>query len=248
MLELRPILSALARNKTAAVLVVLQIAITLAVVANAAYIIQQRIEKIARPTGIDSANVFFVQTYGFAPGYRQVETLRTDLDALRALPGVAAATPINQIPLSGGGSSSSYQIRPGDGEPQIVGNFFEVDEHGVEALGVRLLEGRNFRADEVTYQERLTSRFVPAVIVTRDFAREAFGETSAVGQTIYDGLGQSATVVGVIDNMQGSWVNSDRLTSVVLHPRTPAPPLIRYAVRTEPGASDAVMAEVERLL
>ena len=43
-MELRPILSAMLRNKTGAVLVGLQIALTLAVVANAVFIIMQRVE------------------------------------------------------------------------------------------------------------------------------------------------------------------------------------------------------------
>ena len=47
-LDLRPTLSALLRNRTGAVLVAAQVAIALAVLANAAYIVVQRIEKINR--------------------------------------------------------------------------------------------------------------------------------------------------------------------------------------------------------
>ena len=50
-MEFRPILSAMLRNKTGAILVGLQIALTLAVVANAVFIIMQRVEKIGRPPG-----------------------------------------------------------------------------------------------------------------------------------------------------------------------------------------------------
>ena len=49
-MEIRPILSAMLRNKTGAVLVALQIALTLAVVANALFIIDQRLTKIGRPS------------------------------------------------------------------------------------------------------------------------------------------------------------------------------------------------------
>jgi len=248
MLEIGPILSALSRNRVAAVLVVLQIAITLAVVANAAFIIDQRLEKMARPTGIDSDNVFFVQSYGFARDYDLLSVTREDLDQIRALPGVVAASVLNSIPLSGSGSQNTYQAIASEDAPAISGNYFEVDEQGVDALGVQLVAGRTFRADEVQTEQGLTSRFVPSVIVTRDFAREVFGDENAVGREIYDGLGQAATVVGVIENMQGAWVNASRLTSVVLHPRLPMPPLMRYVVRTEPGARDALIAEVERLL
>lgn len=56
-MELRPILSAMLRNKTGAILVGLQIALTLAVVANSIAIIMTRAEKIGRPAGIDSDNL-----------------------------------------------------------------------------------------------------------------------------------------------------------------------------------------------
>jgi putative ABC transport system permease protein len=43
-MEFRPILSAMLRNKTGAVLVALQIAFTLAVIVNAVYIVSKRVE------------------------------------------------------------------------------------------------------------------------------------------------------------------------------------------------------------
>ena len=106
-MELRPILSAMLRNKIGAILVGLQIAITLAVVANAVAIIMKRVEKIGRPPGIDSDNLFFVQSYGFGPNYDQRDTVRRDLDLIRSLPGVVSASPINGVPLSGGGSATN---------------------------------------------------------------------------------------------------------------------------------------------
>ena len=102
-MAIRPILSAMLRNKTGAILVGLQIAITLAVVANAVFIIMQRVEKIGRPTGIDSPNLFFVQSYGYGPNYNHRETVRHDLDLIRSLPGVVDASVTNHVPLSNGG-------------------------------------------------------------------------------------------------------------------------------------------------
>ena len=61
-LNVRPILSALLRNRTGAVLVAMQIAIALAVLVNALYIVMQRIEKVGRPTGIDVPNIFVVSS------------------------------------------------------------------------------------------------------------------------------------------------------------------------------------------
>ena len=58
-LEIRPILSALLRSKTGAILVALQVAISLAILTNAVYIVQLRMEGIARPSGLTEENDLF---------------------------------------------------------------------------------------------------------------------------------------------------------------------------------------------
>jgi putative ABC transport system permease protein len=249
-MELRPILSAMVRNKTGAILVGLQIALTLAVVANAVFIIMQRVEKIHRDPGVDSDNLIFVQSYGFGATYDHRDTVRRDLDMIRAMPGVVAASPINQIPLSGGGSSSPYFTTPEvKGLQGVTGNYYELDEQGVAALGAKLAEGRAFNENEVQYTDNaVSSEFVPAVIITRDLERALFGEEHALGKTIYDGLGQGAVVVGIIDHMLGSWVDSKTLGQVLFHPRIPTGPIARYVVRAEPGRRDALIPEIERKL
>ena len=249
-MELRPILSAMFRNKTGAILVGLQIAITLAVVANAVFIIMQRAEKIGRPPGIDSDNLIFVQSYGYGPNYNHRETVRRDLDLMRSLPGVVAASALFGIPMSGGGAQSNYGLVPDPDKANIVANYYEMDEQGVAALGVKLLSGRAFTEQEVQFNpNRNHSDFVPSVIVTQDLGRAFFGDESPLGKTIYDGYGRaSAQVVGVIDNMIGSWVDFDDPSRVIFVPRISSGPVARYAVRAEPGRRDALIAEIERKL
>lgn len=247
-MELRPILSAMLRNKTGAILVGLQIAITLAVVANAVFIIMQRVEKIGRPPGFDSDNLIFVQSYGFGPNYNQRDTIERDLQVLRALPGVVSASPISGIPVSGGGSSTNLGSAPTREKVTVNVNSYEVDEHGVESLGVKLAEGRNFTQGEIQYNpDPASSEFVPFVILTKDAARAIFGTEHAVGMTVHT-LQYSAVVIGVMENMLGAWVGWDKLTQVMLNPRIPAGPLARYVVRTEPGQRNALMTQIEQKL
>ena len=143
-MELRPILSAMLRNKTGAILVALQIAITLAVVTNAVFIINQRLEKIGRPSGMDTDNIFFVQSQGYAADYNHNVTVQEDLELIRKTPGVIAASTINGIPLSGGGSSTSYKVDAQESTADVSGNYYEIDEQGLDALGVKLVAGRGF--------------------------------------------------------------------------------------------------------
>ena len=111
-LDIRPTLSALLRNRTGAVLVATQVAIALAVLVNAAYIIMQRIEKIHRPTGIDEQNILVIESAGFTDRFHQTASVEEDLRYLRGVSGVVAATASNSIPLSNGGNSDSLVTRP----------------------------------------------------------------------------------------------------------------------------------------
>ena len=247
-MEIRPILSAMFRNKTGVVLVGLQIALTLAVVANSAFIIMNRVDLINRPKGIDSENLLFAQSYGYGPSYDQKETVRLDLDLIRSIPGVIAASTTNGIPMSGGGSQNGFGKTAEDSKAAVAGNFYEVDEQGVAAMGVKMVEGRAFNKEEVQYTAVRTTDFAPSVILTRSMAKAIFGEESALGKRVYDNLGQSAVVVGVMEDVMNAWVTPEAPFNVVLMPRISSGPTSRYVIRTEPGSHDALIAEVEKKL
>jgi putative ABC transport system permease protein len=246
----RPIASALWRNRTGALLVAFQIAIGLAVLVNAVYVVKQRVEKINRPSGMDTANMIWVMSAGFAQTFDYEASWREDLATLRGMPGVKAASLISNIPLSGGGSSSGYQARPGEVTPKetVPGNTYLVDEQGVEALGITLSAGRNFLPSEIQPPSDTFDDGNQA-IVTEGFAREMFPkETNFVGKTFYDGLGKPIVIVGVIKHMLGAWVGWDKLDHVMLFPRIKNGPQAIYVVRTQPGRRDAVMRDIEAKL
>jgi putative ABC transport system permease protein len=243
--EFQPIMRALWRNRTGAILVSLQIALALAVVVNSLFIIVQRIEHIGRDPGLDVANTFMVS---FAPTGRIFNAdaaMREDIDLVRSLPGVVDATTINSIPLSGGGSSTMYYSEPGEKGHEAPGNYYEVDEHGINTLGVQLAEGRNFDPSVVTRLPANSSAFVPEIIVTRAMGKALFPDGSALGKTVYDGLSQPTRIVGVVERMHGAWVNWDKLDNVVLHPLLANERFAVYLVRAKPGERDAVMRTVE---
>ena len=246
-MEIRPIFSAMMRNRSGVLLVGLQIAITLAVAANAAFIIQQRLEKIGRPSGVDSANMFYIHSYGYSPSYDSKATLRADLDKLRRLPGVTAVSSINAMLLSGGGSANSYQVAPNPKSPQIPGNYFEVGEQGLNSLGVKLVAGRNFRADELTYSG-LDNQFPKQIMMTRTMAKALFGNENGVGKLVYNPNGNAAEIIGVTENMMGSWVDSRHPENVVFHPILQDGARHVYVVRTQPGRRDELMMTVEKTL
>ena len=84
-MDIKPIYSALMRNKSGLALIVLQVAITLAVVCNSLFIILQRAERVGRPSGMDEMNTFVISSLGFAPNYDLSGALRQDLDENREM-------------------------------------------------------------------------------------------------------------------------------------------------------------------
>jgi putative ABC transport system permease protein len=109
-MQIQPILAALRRHKAGTVLIALQIALTLAIVCNALFIIQQRVSHLSRPTGIDESNLLVIHNAWV--GDDDVESrIRTDLATLRGLPGVADVVATNSYPLRGGGWSMGARTR-----------------------------------------------------------------------------------------------------------------------------------------
>ncbi len=247
-MDIKPILSSLRRSPTGAILVALQIALALAIVVNSLYIIVQRIEKVNRDPGVDVPNIFLV---GWVPSNDKFQgevTMREDLAILRGLPGVQAATVVNAVPLSGGGSSTSIFTEPNEKGTRADINYFEVDEHGLETFGVTLTEGRNFDPAIVTKPPRNSSFTPSGIMVTQDVAKALFPKESALGKTVYSGTSDPVTILGIIDHMHGSWPGWDKVGNVALFPVISDETYARYIVRAKPGQRDATMKAAEEAL
>lgn len=247
-MDIKPILSSLRRSPTGALLVALQIALALAIAVNSMYIIVQRMELLNRDHGVDVEHSFVVSWVPIAGKFAGEPAMREDLQVLGSLPGVVAATTVNAVPLSGGGSSSSFYTQPGEKGQRADVNYFAVTEQGIEAFGLDLVEGRNFDATTVRKLPRNGSEFVPEVILTRAAAKELFKDEPALGRTIYDSLGQPATVVGLVEGMIGSWPSWDKAGNVALLPVIADEQQARYFVRAVPGQRDAAMKAAEEAL
>jgi len=258
-MEFRPILNALMRNKTGLLLIALQVAITLAIVCNSVFIILQRIEKVNRPSGMDESALFTVTSLGFASDYNLRNTLREDLEALRSIPGVVDATTINSVPLSNGGwsegTSTDPESVPEEQRKNVQSAVYMVDEHGLNTLGVKLIAGRNFTADDVTYRTKNDKGSPHSLIVTQALADQAYPDGNALGKVIYTSIGGKngpLTIVGIVERLQAPWVGWEKVENSLLVPQYQDGEFdsgsSRYLVRTEPGRRDEVMKQAEAKL
>jgi putative ABC transport system permease protein len=250
-LEIGPIFRALMRNKVGAILIAIQIAITMTIIVNSVFIIYERSQLMKRESGIDEANSFHLSSSGFANDFNPKETIQKDLEAIRALPGVVNAIQINAVPISGSGWSMGLQTKPGaehDGPGTAV---YMVDEHGIETLDLKLIAGENFSSNDIRWRERSQADWPDKIIVTKAMAEKLFpdqGWQSAVGQTVYINDIEPMIITGIVDKLQAPWVGWDNVENAILSPENMNSKSTRYFIRTQAGQRDVLMKEVEELL
>ena len=112
-MELGPILSSLRRNKVGPTLIALQIALTLAVLSNALFIVEQQTALSRAPSGVaDESSVFLISNQWVAASGDLAARAQTDLAYLRALPQVVDVTLSPVQPLGGRGMGTGITLHP----------------------------------------------------------------------------------------------------------------------------------------
>ena len=257
-MEIQPIFSALMRSKTGAVLVALQIAISLAILANALHVVNLRQTVMNRPSGIDDeASVFYLMVKNLPEATHEEELANQarETAVLRGLPGVLSVAITSQQPLSDSGSTSSYFLSPDQVEISGNASFYVSPDSLVKTWGLKLIAGRDLTAEDVLELDQNSSkRFPSSLIVTQALAKKAFpDESSVLGKTIYFGKGSDAKparIVGVIERLQttSAHLGERGETSVITPVRLTGFNSSIYAVRAAPGERDRLMKDAEAAL
>lgn len=252
-MQLRPIIAALGRHKVATVLVVLQVALTLAVASNALFIVATRIVHLSRPTGTDEAHLFVIRN-GWKMGQNAAQidaNIRADLDTLRHVAGVRDAFSSQGFPLAGYNADRMVKLKlePDQKTRAQLATFYASDEHAIDTLGISLVAGRNFRPDEIAAIGPNDKMSPPGIIVTRGLADKLFPDGSALGKTVYLPDGPAA-IIGILASLQGPLKESRSLDGysalVPAHYLDPAG--VVYLVRTDSTAMKPVIAATLKAL
>lgn len=257
-MEIRPIFSALLRNKTGALLVAVQVAISMAILSNALHIVNGRIEKAARPSGLaDEASVFNLEVRNLrvAGHEEQLATQKREASALRAVAGTVSVAQVSQIPLSSSGSTNDISVDRKQLNSTASAAFYVSPDSLVDTWGLKLVEGRDFTpADVKEIDTNTDTPFPEEVIVTRQLAEKMFpGAASVVGKLMYFGTGEGARqarIVGVVERMQTphAQTGENGEFSTITPVRMTGDTINFYTVRAEKGQRDRVMREAEAAL
>jgi putative ABC transport system permease protein len=255
-MEIKPIFSAMMRSKTGVILISLQIALTLAILVNALYVVRDKTTEANRMTGLDDDNTFLI-TILDKNADDAYNRQRRDETLLKSIPGVVGVATTSQMPLTGNGSNNGLRLDPKQPDSSTAAAYYVVSENFVDAMQLKIIEGRNLtNNDMIEVDENLPDQPKAKVaLVTQTLAKKLFpNEKSAVGKVFYSDSDRPIEIIGVIETLVDPWgrVNwngnqRDGNESYVLGIRLKTPHAF-YAVRTEPGQIDRVMKEAEKSL
>lgn len=247
-MEIRPILSTLRRHKLTAILLTLQVAFTCAIVSNVAFMIVHREQRVSIRTGIAEDQLSVIRVEGIQQGANPQAQHATDLAALRAIPGVESVVATDgSLPLS---ESSRFQgVCP---TKQALEQAMQVQSLGavcvqpgvyggssgvIAALGLDLIEGRDFRSDEFVKDDQ-----PPVAIISEALARRLYPGQNPLGKELYTGDKNPIRVIGVVKTLLAARLRATGTNYyTMIYPQLPGGAYTFYVMRSVPQARERVL-------
>ena len=200
-------------GRTRDVMVVAEVALSVALTAIAGLLIQSLLAVQRTPLGFDPSNVFTLELRLPQAKYRQPESIATffrqAIERVRAVPGVQSAALVRAVPFSGNWGSTNYEIVGGTPSTWLgcpctrpvttmtrkgsvpLTRYHIVTPDSFKTLRVPLLRGRDF-----TDRDDLPSPHV--AIVNDTFARTVFPNEDPIGKRIITPDTGPLSIVGVV--------------------------------------------------
>jgi len=159
---------------------------------------------VSAGAGFDTGRLLTVEVglpaQRYPGGESKSRFLQTRLDRVRALPGVTAATAVDNLPLHQikltGFSIAGHPEPPGDALP--LADVAHVDPQFFSVLGLRLVSGRFFRDPDLAQAEKDQDN---VVIVNEAFVRKFLAGENPIGARLLDGNKKHASeIVGVVSD------------------------------------------------
>jgi putative ABC transport system permease protein len=192
-------------------LLILEIALTCAIVCNAVFVISQRLERTQLPSGIAEHELALVRMAYIDDRPDATARAQTDLAALRQIAGVKQVALADALPFSTDGPNDYIRLDPQQQQPSLdVGAYF--GQNLLPTLGARLIAGRAFQPDEfatlsdvVSAQESGDwSHFPHVTLITQAMAQRLWPGQNALGKTLYLSRNIGLRVVGILARLARS--------------------------------------------
>ncbi len=251
---IRPILLSFKQSKFFSLMVVLQVALTLAAVSHSVFSTNALLRNWSVPSGLDARNMLIERSQFFIDDINLDGVISRDLQQLSQIPGVQHVTTTNQIPFAADGISEVFK-EAGTEAQRYLAATFQMNSSALDVLGVELISGRSFYPNEVLKGQLSPETEYPSVIMISDaLANEMFGQESPLGKTIWPVRNaQPAEVIGVYTNfMTGQILNGiGKSYNTTIRPMevwTPAALDPGYLMRVDPGSAESLLENVRDVI
>ncbi|MDO1528244.1 FtsX-like permease family protein [Fulvimonas sp. R45] len=250
-MELRPILATLRRHKVILWLLMLEIALSCAIICNGVFLVAQRLQHMDMPSGIAEHELVQIQQAPIAPPSDRYARAQEDLATLRAIPGVQAVGMSNQVPFGGASSNGNVMLSPTQPHRTLsAAEYF--GENLVQTLGLRLVAGRDLRPDEyvdadVVIRELASGSgkgFPVPMIVSQALATRLWPQRNPLGRLVWLTPTASFRVVGVVRTLAraNAYDTATAQYSMIIPLHMGADKDQSYLLRTRPQDRQRVLA------
>lgn len=253
MMEFGPILATWRRHKLIVILLAVLVALTCAIVCNVAFMIQQRATLMNLPSGVAENELVMIQGIDLDHEANQIVRHKTDLAALRMVPGVESAAAVDALPFNGNNWTNGMSTSPDDhGGATASASAFNGSPGELQTLGLHLVAGRDFSPDEYIPLDSAHGydglEHVSTVIITKALAERLFPGKSALGRAIYS-YPNPMRIVGIVDHLLrpnvGTGNDNDYST---IFPMLPDTSDVTYVLRTSARQRERVLKQATDVL
>lgn len=246
-----PLIASLTRHKLTVGLLVMQVALTCAIVCNVASIIGHRLTQMRTPSGVAESELTLIESVSVDESANQLAKHDTDLAALRGIPGVQSVAAVDSLPLSGNNWSNGISFEP-NGPSMTSATAYSGTPEELRTLGLRLVAGRLFLPEEYISLDAAHDwtgiNRVPATIISRSLAQKLFPGKDPLGKVIYPGDGP-VRIVGVVEQMLRPTLDESESSGyVTLFPMLPDTASITYVMRSTPQDRERILQQAMRVL
>jgi len=250
-MEFGPIFRSLLRNRARVILIVAEVALTLAIVANCLSLILDTRAQLAKASGFDDEHLVAIQMNPFDDRLRDPKILNQiveqDRQALRAVAGVRAVSHTALRPWESSGNITAVRVPGTHSEPARTQRA-EADPTLFDTLELPVVEGRGFTEAEYDHGADAPLSEVQPVVVSRALADQLYPNGGAIGKSVADAdESQRFTIVGIVDHFYNPFGGSSEKIILVPSRSVSFDRGSQYLVRTQ-GNPSALMPQLEKAL
>jgi putative ABC transport system permease protein len=256
-MDILPILATLRRHKVILWLLMLEIALSCAIVCNGVFLIVQRMQHMDMPSGIAEHELVQIQQAPIAAPSDRYARAREDLATLRQIPGVQAVGMTNQVPFGGASSNGNVMLSPTQPHRTLsAAEYF--GENLIPAFGLHLLSGRTFEPDDYVNADTVIKSladgsgkgFPMPTIISEALAERLWPGQSPLGKMFWLAPKANFRVVGVVATLAraNAYKTATAQYSLIAPLRMGADKDQSYLIRTRPSDRQRVMAAAVAVL